>query len=785
MYLSPRSSRARRRLLSLFLASILVPCSGCLFGSSGGSSSSCGQEGFDASSGNTLGMSSAPGRGPASLELELARATQRVLYLGSGQGNPASPGAPATAPDLDALRSRRASLLLQGLQSDPSLALRAAVPPGVPPSTGACAERFATITGTLRPVAIDGARGAGVEYVLRDDAGQAHVIHFATGHAPGFRTGDRVQARGLLIPCSGEGATLQSLSPGERAAADSLVAQKGGARLLAQAGALPDSGLARTFGAQSTAVILVNFQDEALSSTAGDAQNIVFSEVGGYFLEASDEQTWLTGQVLGPYPIAESSQVCDASTISSLARAAAVNAGVDLSQFTHYIYLFPQNSCYWLGLATIGGLPSEAWINGSLTLHTVAHELGHNLGLYHSHALDCGLGASLGASCESLEYGDTADIMGNLVPGHYNSFQKERLGWLDLGVSPLIDTISQDGVYSVDPYEAPTANTKALKILKSIDATTGDSTYYYLEYRQPEGYDQILGFLLVPNNLTGGILVHTGTDSDPNSSFMINMNPSSGSWYEAALNVGQGFTDPSTEANFTLLSADSTQASVQVSLGNDHPACARNAPTVTISPSVGTWAPAGATLTYTVSVQNNDSDGCTASTFNLAATPPAGWSGTLGSASVSVTPGNLGAASLQLTSPAGAAPGAYSLQVSGSSAAAPFLGQSGLATPLVAAARGLTVVALSDQSLYSPGSPVEITVYAASNGEAAPGAGYTLGVSRPDGTEVRRTGVTGPDGTDQHVFELSSCAMSGSYQLTLSATLGSASASDARSFEVN
>ena len=100
-----------------------------------------------------------------------------------------------------------------------------------------------------------------------------------------------------------------------------------------------------------------------------------------------------------------------------------------------------------MGASTIGGNPSEAWINGSLDLKVLSHEMGHNFGLYHSHALDCGT-AVLGTNCSVFEYGDRMDTMGNTSAGHFNAFQRERLGWLDYGISSAITTVQANGCKS-------------------------------------------------------------------------------------------------------------------------------------------------------------------------------------------------------------------------------------------------------------------------------------------------------------------------------------------------
>lgn len=85
--------------------------------------------------------------------------------------------------------------------------------------------------------------------------------------------------------------------------------------------------------------------------------------------------------------------------------------------------------------------------------------------------------------------------------GHFNAFQKERLGWL---TPEQVVTLTTGGAQTLtlEPFETTTGGVKALKILKSTDAATGRRTFYYVELRQGNGYDQFMsGWTNVMNGL--------------------------------------------------------------------------------------------------------------------------------------------------------------------------------------------------------------------------------------------------------------------------------------------
>jgi hypothetical protein len=194
--------------------------------------------------------------------------------------------------------------------------------------------------------------------------------------------------------------------------------------------------------------------------------------------------------------------------------------------------------------------------------------------------------------------------MGNMYAGHYNAFQKERLGWLNAGASPPITTVLTDGTYTLDTYELPGSGPKALKILKSTDPTTGQRTWYYVEARQAVGFDE---FLADRPNVLNGVLISTGSESSGDTSDLLDMTPGSGStiitdWLDPVLVVGQSFDDPDTGVSLTTEWVTATQAAVTVHVGTVQTA----QPTVTVSTDQSSYT-RSQTATITATVTANGS----------------------------------------------------------------------------------------------------------------------------------------------------------------------------------
>ncbi|HEX6275371.1 MAG TPA: hypothetical protein VFZ53_20165 [Polyangiaceae bacterium] len=314
---------------------------------------------------------------------------------------------------------------------------------------------------------------------------------------------------------------------------------------------------------RKVAVILANFTaNPSQPITTTGARDLVFAGAtssNAYFKEESFGIRSLVGKlgasgdVFGWYTLTASTATCDYSSWGNAARAMAQAAGVDLSGYDHIIHYFPRtSSCGWSGVGQVPG--KYTWINGSSS-QTIAHELGHNFGAHHSSSLSCtsnGTPVTISSTCTLGEYGNPFDVMGRGYR-HMTAFNKGRTGFLE---PENTVGVSADGTFNVTPLETKSTGIQSLRI--PIDA----SNAYYVEFRQPFGFDNFSSTSAVVN----GVLVTKGPLSYATIArpALLDMVPSTSSFTDAALRVGQTFTDTASGISVRLNSISPTAANVTV-----------------------------------------------------------------------------------------------------------------------------------------------------------------------------------------------------------------------------
>ena len=230
------------------------------------------------------------------------------------------------------------------------------------------------------------------------------------------------------------------------------------------------------------------------------------------------------------------------NTIASRAVAAARSHGYHPARFDHVLFEVPTLPGAASGYGMEPG--TYSWVRTPLSVRAVAHELGHNLGLWHAHADECGAGPTVHAACARAavpcaqpgstshpcfgEYGDPFSAMGESwiepsyrtqpAAGDYNAPEQAQLGWLT-AANGRLRTVSRDGLYALTALElADHAHPQALELPLRGGATL------WLEGRQWTGIDtHFRSFFRIHAGvaLQPGVLVHLqpapGTTTDDGS----------------------------------------------------------------------------------------------------------------------------------------------------------------------------------------------------------------------------------------------------------------------------
>jgi len=571
----------------------------------------------------------------------------------------------------------------------------------------------------------------------------------------------------------------------------------------------------RTTGVQNTIVILATFPGVTPLSTltTQSVYDMFFAttrpSLNSYWQEASYGTTSAAGDVFGWYTLNGSYNGCQSlSSLQSDAMSAAAASGANFQNYNRVVVIFPDVlGCGWSGLSSIGGSSlntpsgiinaSSSYLSAAYaSVQVAAHELGHGLGLAHassrgftdSSGTPITLGP-LGTRGGLTEYGDKFSAMscctGNLG-GEYGAPHKaEILDWLAPNIG--YQTVQANGSYTLQPYEVP-GGLKAIKVQRG----TGNDSWLWLEYRQSDGsYDtpQLSGGAfpspvntLLPPQPYSGVLIHYQDSNAGLYTHLINYTPSDSSFFSPALLAGQSWSDPYTNLSLSVQSATPTGLTVNVSYGSTP--CTQANPTVTSTPLDPSIYPGNSTG-YNVSVTNNDSAGCSASTFSLGSTLPSNWPTSFSASSLTLSPGQSGSVTMTKTGPSGTGPGTYAVNASATSAAnSAYIGNTN-ANVTVMSAPTLTVTLSIPATSYTRRSTVPITAMVLNGGVSAAGANVIFTLTQADGSKITQSATTGSTGTATWNYRLGPKSPTGTDSVAAQSVLNSMTAnSNSVSFTV-
>ena len=397
------------------------------------------------------------------------------------------------------------------------------------------------------------------EYSLTTDAGKRYILHFY----------DDSEA-----PEPGSRATVIGMLSGGHLFVDAVLYS------------MNMDGGNPTTGEQRAVVLLINFQnDRTENTTTGQVAEMFFGSeysTDQYWQEGSYEKTWLTGDVFGWYTLPIDRQ-CNPGLWRTLAIEAA-DPDVYFPQYNRLYILVPRGGgCGWGGLGTLGMSTfntqdgpfraSTSWIRSEyyntprLAVAVTAHEGGHNFGQHHASSLRFTGQALGGFDCNACggaagEYGDRFDALGLWDTGHYNAKHKMNLNWFD---DEQVLNVTESGIYTLSPMSVVSNETKAIKILRGHGQNTGNDEWLYFEWRQPIGYDTDLDYFNGFNYM--GLLSHFHWNDRTSKTYLLDMTPGDDEFENAALRVGETWTDNYTDLSVRPFLIDGGTIYVEVLIG--------------------------------------------------------------------------------------------------------------------------------------------------------------------------------------------------------------------------
>ena len=134
-------------------------------------------------------------------------------------------------------------------------------------------------------------------------------------------------------------------------------------------------------------------------------------------------------------------------------------------------------------------------MNGIWTLNgtapaTLAHELGHNLGLMHANSAVCT--TQLPIVCEQREYGDASSVMGNYLSAYVTNPMIARLSATELDKLKVLPKESKAIAAESGDYKLAPVYSKGINLPKVLYIPIGSELTYSVEYRPAIGNDSNL-----------------------------------------------------------------------------------------------------------------------------------------------------------------------------------------------------------------------------------------------------------------------------------------------------
>ncbi len=539
-----------------------------------------------------------------------------------------------------------------------------------------------------------------------------------------------------------------------------------------------------TTGVQNTPVLLVTFPGATPPSniTPQSVYDMFFSPTGpsvdGYWREASYGQTSATGNVFGWYTLDSSYANCGRlDLLRDAAITAATSAGVKFQNYQRIFIVTTDFGCGWTGLS-MGGCTTLNSPTGSFTASVSF--------------LDASWQRSQAEGAENAAH-EGGHNMG-LAHAQSRTFGTEPLG--PLGAAGTLteygDPFSDMSASNSGHYAAP----HKAEILNWISS---GANYQMV---QSSGTWTLQPFEMSPAGLVA-LKVQRGTGNNPwlwieyrqpigiyesiwaPSGALIHYEDSTTGGHTQLLDFtpatssmfDSALMPPNTwvdpYTNVSITVQSAPVSGLTVSVNYGATPCTHANPTMTITPLNPSIYP-GNSASYALSVTNNDAAGCASSTFNLGSTQPSGWPTSFSASWVTLSPGQSASVTMGKTGPLGTPPGTYKADANAANGS--FLGSGTANVTVMAPPPPLTVTVSVPGLSYPRPSTVPITAAVLNGSNPAGGASVTFTVTQADGTKVTKKVTAASTGIATWSYHIGPKDPTGTVSVTAQATYSSQTA---------
>jgi len=348
-----------------------------------------------------------------------------------------------------------------------------------------------------------------------------------------------------------------------------------------------------TLGSKRLLYIITQYSGQGSPPTSRATAEAALVQVSQYFANQSYQQTTLTSVVTDPILVSQPASHYASVGLGQLYNDAVIvarAAGWDADDYD-FVFIRHAGGPGGAGVGLVGQM--GAWVQTD-SWPVLAHELGHNYGLFHANGWRPITSFAPGPG-EMVEYGDLFDLMG-ANQGSFSSYEKSVLHWMP---EWAVRRVTNSGVYRIHAFDTPPLASNQLYAI----TLKRDVRDYWLDYR-----GEFQSGSLAPFSLNGLQIRWPQWSQSRGGSTLVDATPGTPKQFDdAPLAMGHTLSDPQAGVHITTVNRSAVPGQwLDVAVNFQGPA--PNAPPqATLSTSVTNVA-VGAQVSFSVSATDPDGD---------------------------------------------------------------------------------------------------------------------------------------------------------------------------------